>query len=275
MDAASPDAVGPAPVLAPGSTHEAPDASTSSSSLSSPSLPPPPSAQLSTLQTPHVTLPLVSVSPVLSPLPLTLGLGPTLTRGSSLTPLDTSGSRYVSRNGSCLQWLDYNKGTCTSLYSSHGGWSAHAVSPCGSLLVVGERGPRPRLLVFSASSCVLLHELSGGADTSYSCLSFIGSPPTRLASIADAPDHTLTIWDFTATHPKPILKTRGVPSETWLVSFSRLDPSYGHLASAGTGYIKFWEMAETFTGLKLQGTSGKFGWDPLESTCRHASLSIL
>jgi hypothetical protein len=27
----------------------------------------------------------------------------------------------------------------------------------------------------------------------------------------------------------------------------------------GAGHIKFWNMARTFTGLKLQGTLGKFG----------------
>lgn len=28
---------------------------------------------------------------------------------------------------------------------------------------------------------------------------------------------------------------------------------------SGTGHIKFWKMAQTFTGLKLQGELGRFG----------------
>lgn len=33
----------------------------------------------------------------------------------------------------------------------------------------------------------------------------------------------------------------------------------GRLATSGTGHIRFWRMANTFTGLKLQGQIGKFG----------------
>ncbi|XP_055624931.1 cilia- and flagella-associated protein 44 isoform X2 [Toxorhynchites rutilus septentrionalis] len=33
----------------------------------------------------------------------------------------------------------------------------------------------------------------------------------------------------------------------------------GHLTSCGLGHIKFWKMAQTFTGLKLQGELGRFG----------------
>ena len=33
----------------------------------------------------------------------------------------------------------------------------------------------------------------------------------------------------------------------------------GRLTTCGTGHIRFWRMARTFTGLKLQGDIGKFG----------------
>lgn len=35
--------------------------------------------------------------------------------------------------------------------------------------------------------------------------------------------------------------------------------SDGQLTTSGMGHIKFWRMAHTFTGLKLQGYVGKFG----------------
>lgn len=41
------------------------------------------------------------------------------------------------------------------------------------------------------------------------------------------------------------------------VAFSPDDE--GRLATSGTGHIRFWRMANTFTGLKLQGQIGKFG----------------
>lgn len=33
----------------------------------------------------------------------------------------------------------------------------------------------------------------------------------------------------------------------------------GSLISCGSGHIKFWKMAQTFTGLKLKSGSGRFG----------------
>lgn len=33
----------------------------------------------------------------------------------------------------------------------------------------------------------------------------------------------------------------------------------GRLTTSGTGHIRFWRVASTFTGLKLQGDIGKFG----------------
>lgn len=33
----------------------------------------------------------------------------------------------------------------------------------------------------------------------------------------------------------------------------------GRLTTSGTGHIRFWRVARTFTGLKLQGDIGKFG----------------
>ena len=37
----------------------------------------------------------------------------------------------------------------------------------------------------------------------------------------------------------------------------------GTLVTSGMGHIKFWKMANTFTGLKLQGAVGKFGLSEL------------
>ena len=41
------------------------------------------------------------------------------------------------------------------------------------------------------------------------------------------------------------------------MAFSQDDS--GRLTTSGTGHIRFWNMASTFTGLKLQGEIGKFG----------------
>ena len=41
------------------------------------------------------------------------------------------------------------------------------------------------------------------------------------------------------------------------VDFSPHDD--GRLTTSGAGHIRFWKMANTVTGLKLQGDIGKFG----------------
>ena len=42
---------------------------------------------------------------------------------------------------------------------------------------------------------------------------------------------------------------------------------YGQLTTWGTGHVRFWKMADTFTGLKLHGSLGKFGAEPLSDVC--------
>ena len=45
--------------------------------------------------------------------------------------------------------------------------------------------------------------------------------------------------------------------DVFRVSFS--PELQGQLTTSGIGHIRFWQMAETFTGLKLQGQLGRFG----------------
>lgn len=65
----------------------------------------------------------------------------------------------------------------------------------------------------------------------------------------------LTLWDW--ENEKILLRTKAFSQDVYKVSFS--PDNEGQLASSGTGHIKFWKMASTFTGLKLQGEIGKFG----------------
>eukprot|EP01083_Nonionella_stella_P033454 91596_1 len=46
----------------------------------------------------------------------------------------------------------------------------------------------------------------------------------------------------------------------------------GRLITSGTGHIRFWKMASTFTGLKLQGDIGKFGALDLTDVSAYAEL---
>lgn len=69
----------------------------------------------------------------------------------------------------------------------------------------------------------------------------------------------LTVWDWTTE--TIILRSKAFSQDVYLISFhSEMD---GILTTSGMGHIKFWKMARTFTGLKLQGAVGKFGLSEL------------
>jgi WD40 repeat protein len=78
---------------------------------------------------------------------------------------------------------------------------------------------------------------------------------TTLASVASAPDYMLTLWSW--TDEKILLHSKAFGQEIYTVRFSEHNPS--SLTTSGTGHIRFWKMASTFTGMKLQGSIGKFG----------------
>ena len=54
-----------------------------------------------------------------------------------------------------------------------------------------------------------------------------------------------------------ILKAKAFSQEVFGVGFSEFSEDY--LCTHGLAHVKFWKIAETFTGLKLKGQLGKFG----------------
>ena len=62
-----------------------------------------------------------------------------------------------------------------------------------------------------------------------------------------------------------ILRCKAFSQEVFGLSFSLT--VYGQLTTWGTGHVRFWKMADTFTGLKLHASLGKFGAEPLSDVC--------
>ncbi|KAG5509480.1 hypothetical protein JKF63_06791 [Porcisia hertigi] len=136
-----------------------------------------------------------------------------------------------------------------------GAVGAVAVHPSRSSYVVGERCPEhPLLGVYEWPSRAQLNTLEGGAEVGYSTLAF-NTEGTRLASVASAPDYTIAVWDWQSA--SLLLRSKCFNSDVYSVAFSRFDDAL--LVTGGAGHIKFWTMADTFTGKKLQGSLGKFG----------------
>ncbi len=73
--------------------------------------------------------------------------------------------------------------------------------------------------------------------------------------LGGAPDYQLSVWDW--KNEKLLLKSKAFSQDIYRVTFSQFNENW--LTTSGTGHIRFWKIAETFTGLKLQGDIGKFG----------------
>lgn len=130
-----------------------------------------------------------------------------------------------------------------------------AVSNDKKYIAVGECGYFPNIMIYKYDTSEFLYRiLRKGTETAYSALSF-NEQDTYLASAGSDPDHNLIIWNWRTE--SIILKAKAFSQEVFSIRFS--DNFEGKLITSGMGHIKFWEMAKTFTGLKLQGDLGKFG----------------
>ncbi|ESO88399.1 hypothetical protein LOTGIDRAFT_126121, partial [Lottia gigantea] len=157
--------------------------------------------------------------------------------------------------GNLIQLLDLPSKKLTYIRStSGGGIGALAVHPSRKYFAVAEKGHAPNINVFEFPSLKLFRILRGGTEQMYSSLNF--SPDGELlASQGGEPDFMLTVWNW--KQEQIMLRTKAFSQEVFRVSFS--SELEGQLTTAGTGHIRFWKMADTFTGLKLQGELGRFG----------------
>ena len=129
-----------------------------------------------------------------------------------------------------------------------------AVHPSRKHFAVAEKGPSPNIYIYEWPSLRLYRILQKGTEMSYAHCEF-SSTGDKLCSLGGAPDYTLTVWDWLAE--RVILKAKAMSTEVFRASFSPFTDDV--LFTAGSTHIKFWKMAQTFTGLKLQGEIAKFG----------------
>ena len=128
------------------------------------------------------------------------------------------------------------------------------VHPSRKYFAVAEKGPMPNIYIYEWPSLKLYRICKKGTEMKYAHVEF-SSSGTKLASLGGAPDYTLTVWDWLSQGV--ILKSKAFSQEVFRVSFSPYTDDI--LFTAGSGHIKFWKMAQTFTGLKLQDEIAKFG----------------
>ncbi|XP_058517882.1 cilia- and flagella-associated protein 44 isoform X3 [Ochotona princeps] len=172
---------------------------------------------------------------------------------ANLQLLDSSTALYIAGNQLIL--LNLKTKEQTYLRSSSGeGIGVIGVHPQKTHFTVAEKGSYPKIIIYEYPSLKPYRILRDGTEKGYAYVDF-NFRGTLLASVGSGPDYTLTIWNW--KEEQPILRTKAFTQEVFKVTFNPEDEE--QLTTSGSGHIKFWEMAFTFTGLKLQGALGRFG----------------
>nr|XP_049696276.1 cilia- and flagella-associated protein 44 isoform X2 [Helicoverpa armigera] len=162
--------------------------------------------------------------------------------------------------GSIITFLDVNTKQTWFRRSTTGGTvgslTSYRTDPYYRIAIAEDReGERePLIMLYTWPQMEIDAALRDGTTNAYAILDF--SPDgLLLASVGKEPDYNITIWNW--RRHKILLRTSAFTYDVNAVKFSPY--CEGQLTTAGAAHIKFWKMAETFTGLKLKGELGRFG----------------
>lgn len=168
-------------------------------------------------------------------------------------------------NGNYAYFLDLITGSEDIVCGHNAGIQCCAIHPNKEYVAFGETGENPQVLIYHFPSKKLFRILRGGTESAFTAMNF--SPDGKmLACVGTFPDYNMTVWDWEKENL--ILRAKAFSQDIFRVTFS--DKLAGRLVSSGVGHIRFWEMAKTFTGLKLQGEIGKFGNIEISDTAGYA-----
>ncbi|RLV99058.1 hypothetical protein DV515_00010252, partial [Chloebia gouldiae] len=175
------------------------------------------------------------------------------TRPVNLMIMDRDTVGYIAGNQVILQNLrtKYQKHVRSSRGGGIGFITAH---PNKDYFAVGEKGKKPNIVIYTYPSVRPYRILKGGTEVAYVFGDF-NRTGTLLASVGSSPDYMLTIWDW--KQEETLLRSKAFAQDVYKVMFSAENEE--HLTTGGSGHIRFWKMALTLTGLKLQGALGRFG----------------
>ncbi|XP_078512752.1 cilia- and flagella-associated protein 44 isoform X2 [Lissotriton helveticus] len=175
------------------------------------------------------------------------------TKRANLELLDDHTILYIA--GSLVVILNIKTKEHTYLRCCSGGGIGNiAVHYSKYYFAVAEKGENPKIMIYEYPSLKSYRILRGGTMEAYAYVDFNVSG-TLLASVGSSPDYMLTIWNW--RHERIVLRSKAFSQDVYRVTFSTENEK--QLTTSGAGHIKFWRMANTFTGLKLQGALGRFG----------------
>lgn len=175
----------------------------------------------------------------------------------------------LSCAGNTVQFVNLSTGNISCVPGpADGGIGAVCVHPTRRHYVVCEKRPKdPLVTVNEYPSRKIVSTLKDGAQRGFSACQFNESGE-MLATVAIEPDFVITLWDW--QKETIVLRNKAFGSDVYSVSFNPFND--GLLVTSGMGHIKFWSMASTFTGLKLQGQVGRFGRTEISDICGFISM---
>ncbi|KAF7417837.1 hypothetical protein HZH68_000490 [Vespula germanica] len=161
----------------------------------------------------------------------------------------------IFASGNIIHFLDVPTKKIWFRRGAIGGGIGHIIkNPTFNHIAIGENGIDPPIFIYNWPSMEIITCLFGGTKRQYSHLHY-SSDGLLLVSQGGSPDYFITIWKWQES--KILLQCKSHSQSVFNVMFSTFVP--GSLISCGSGHIKFWRMAQTFTGLKLKSGSGRFG----------------
>ncbi|KRX11116.1 WD40-repeat-containing domain [Pseudocohnilembus persalinus] len=151
--------------------------------------------------------------------------------------------------------VNINDGDTRIFFSKDGGGiGAISVHPSKKYFSIAEKGESPNVYIYEYPSLKLYRILRKGTERSYSSTNFSHNGEV-LATVGNSPDYNLCLWNWKQEYI--ILKSKAFSQEVYSVRFSQYTENV--LCTTGLAHIKFWKVAETFTGLKLKDEIAKFG----------------
>ncbi|KAL2733263.1 cilia- and flagella-associated protein 44 isoform X1 [Vespula maculifrons] len=161
----------------------------------------------------------------------------------------------IFASGNIIHFLDVPTKKIWFRRGATGGGIGHIIkNPTFNHIAIGENGIDPPIIIYNWPSMEIITCLFGGTKRQYSHLHY-SSDGLLLVSQGGSPDYFITIWKWQES--QILLQCKSHSQSIFNVMFSTFVP--GSLISCGSGHIKFWRMAQTFTGLKLKSGSGRFG----------------
>ncbi|KAI4496377.1 hypothetical protein M0804_000187 [Polistes exclamans] len=161
----------------------------------------------------------------------------------------------IFASGNIIHFLNVTTRKIWFQRGATGGGIGHITkNPMFDHIAIAENGIDPLITIYHWPSMEIVMCLHGGTKEQYFHLHY-SMDGLLLASQGGKPDYFITIWNWQES--KILLQSKSHSQNVYNVIFSTYIP--GNLISCGLGHIKFWKMAKTFTGLKLEGQLGKFG----------------